>query len=214
MYIEWKPPQFLHRPYYQERYRVNQQLVQIRTKIANLDQKIIETKKSYSASLKRLEVLNTEMHQRRGTISDSRKSTLDPRIISSAGNTPDATRRRERVRAPEGAENLDTLSIDSLQIVDAGQFSGSTSSLPSIETNSECSSTPDPDLTIGSAQLDSMASPPTSYSFSNSSPNIDKRSLTDQENIDDLASQLAVSCLTSAVGELGLEGRPSDNTLD
>ena len=92
----------------------------------HLEQKINESKQSYSASLKRLEVLNTEMHERRAMHSSSHHY-LDPRQISSTGTSPEMMRARLQI------DTDDVVSVDSLQLSKtAGDFNGSTGSLPSI----------------------------------------------------------------------------------
>lgn len=125
------------RPYFQERYRVNQQLAKLKGAMKNLEQKINESKQSYSASLRRLEVLNTEMHERRGTI--SKNHGLDPRQVASTGTSPLMRRRRE-------TDDDDTASLSSLQLSGmAADYCGSTGSLPSIGvlSNSEISQVSD-----------------------------------------------------------------------
>lgn len=92
-----------------------------------LEQKINESKQSYSASLKRLEALNTEMHERRGTFSGPRsRFHLDPRQVASAGSTPDL-RRSNKVK---DRDEVDSKSVDSMHL--AGDYSGSVGSLPSV----------------------------------------------------------------------------------
>lgn len=112
----------------------------------NVEQKINESKQAYSASLKRLEVLNTEMHERRGTQVGMIKAHLDPRRVSSASNTPELRRASRR----RGGGEEDLRSVDSMCM--AAGFSGSTGSLPSIgvlsnaQSPSSPSSDSDPDL--------------------------------------------------------------------
>lgn len=113
---------------------MNQHLANLKDTMKALELKINESKQSYSASLKRLETLNTEMHQRRGTQSESSRYLLDPRKTASTGNTPETMRRAKRGMTSTsnfaGHSEEDVRSVDSMQM--AVDYSGSTGSLPSI----------------------------------------------------------------------------------
>jgi hypothetical protein len=119
-----------------------------------LENKIAASKKAYSGALKKLEVLNTEIHRRRQ--SQQYLHRLDPRKIVSTGNSPEPMRARldfrDRERGGSGsfigrAGASDTESVSSLQLGDLkDQFSGSTGSLPSIGASSvEPSPSPTPE---------------------------------------------------------------------
>ena len=119
-----------------------------------LENKIAASKKAYAGALKKLEVLNTEMHRRRQ--SQQYLHRLDPRKSVSTGNSPEPMRARldirDRERGGSGsflrrAGASDTESVNSLQLGDLkDQFSGSTGSLPSIGASSvEPSPSPTPE---------------------------------------------------------------------
>ena len=119
-----------------------------------LENKIAASKKAYAGALKKLEVLNTEIHRRRQ--SQQYLHRLDPRKIVSTGNSPEPMRTRldirDRERGGSGsfigrAGASDTESINSLLLGDLkDQFSGSTGSLPSIGASSvEPSPSPTPE---------------------------------------------------------------------
>ena len=141
----------------------------------SFEQKINESKQAYSASLKRLEVLNTEMHERRGTHSGvMRGGRLDPRQILSAGSTPDLK------RVSRGIDSTDDLrSVDSMCM--AVGYSGSTGSLPSIGVLSNTQS-PSSDSDCKSLELDNVQS--------NSPTNRDYESCDDKIHSDSRASPL------------------------
>lgn len=117
---------------------MNQHLAKLKDTMKNLEQKINESKQSYSASLKRLEVLNTEMHERRSTHSVSRHH-LDPRQVSSTGTSPEMRRAHMQLMRAEDVASVDSLQLSKI----AADYSGSTESLPSIGalSNSELSQT-------------------------------------------------------------------------
>lgn len=129
---------------------MNQYLTRLKAVMKDLEKKISESKQKYAASLKRLDLLNTEMHQRRGTLDSMlhSKSTLDTRRVVSTGNTPEMRRSSGRTNlASHGGHSMDdhsmndAVSMDSLQMCELGvQFSGSVGSLASLHT--EQSSTP------------------------------------------------------------------------
>ena len=119
-----------------------------------LENKIAASKKTYAGALKKLEVLNTEIHRRRQ--SQQYLHRLDPRKIVSTGNSPEPMRARldfrDRERGGSGsfigrAGASDTESVNSLLLGDLkDQFSGSTGSLPSIGVSSvEPSPSPTPE---------------------------------------------------------------------
>lgn len=110
------------RPYFQERYRVNQQLAKLKETMKNLERRINETKQTYSASLKRLEVLNTELHDARRVAHSSHR--LDPRQVSSTGTSPEM--RRHLLSKTSEEDDVGSLQLN------AADYSGSTGSLPSI----------------------------------------------------------------------------------
>lgn len=144
---------------------MNQQLVKLKETMKNLEQKINESKQAYSASLKRLEVLNTEMHVRRGTMTGIEKHHLDPRQISSASTTPELRRVR---RGKDGREREEDLrSVDSMRI--ATGFSGSTGSLPSIgvvsSTQSPSSDSDSKSLDLDTRQSNSPTNPDVSSEY-------------------------------------------------
>ena len=119
------------RPYYEQRFRANIQLQDMKQRMQNLESKIDESKRTYAATLKRLEALNTEIHHRRAN-----SQTLDPRMTSSTGNTP------QLGRGVKG-QYSDTESLDSLQV--PGGFTGSVGSLLSLETSSVSNTSPSPE---------------------------------------------------------------------
>ena len=117
-----------------------------------LENQIAASKKTYAGALKKLEVLNTEIHRRRQ--SQQYLHRLDPRKIVSTGNSPEPMRARldfrDRERGGSGnfigrAGASDTESVNSLQLGDLkDQFSGSTGSLPSIGASSVSELSPSP----------------------------------------------------------------------
>ena len=125
-----------------------------------LENQIAASKKTYSAALKKLEVLNTEIHRRRR--STMSQQNLDSRKSFSTGNSPEPMRTRLDVRTRvrggsgsfvgSGSVSLggasDTESVSSLQLGDLkDQFSGSTGSLPSIGASSISENSPSPSPT-------------------------------------------------------------------
>ena len=148
---------FVFRPYYETRYRTNQQLSKLKGTIRELEEKISETKVKYSASMKRLDLLSTEMHIRRGTM-DSRywhKQGLDHRQVLSTGNSP-VLRHNGPGPGPVMAGE-DTVSMDSLQWSEVGGgYGGSVSSLPSLSDNT---STGNEDQSCKSSLTSSSTSP-------------------------------------------------------
>lgn len=146
----------------------------------NLEQKINESKRSYSASLKRLEVLNTEMHEKRSS------KSLNPNKISSYASSPEMRRGKMR------ADDDDVASLNSFQIT--GDYSGSTGSLPSIGVLSN-SETSDSD-TRSLENLSSRASPP-NPSYLNTTDDCPS-----EERLSHVASGLVVQCLATAVSRL------------
>lgn len=138
------------KPYFEERYRCQQRLLQIRHHIQGLEKRIVDTKRLYATTLKRLETLNTEIHARRRSVSVSpgcrhrREGRLDGQRVASS---PDLR------GMPDGGS--DTESLDSLQLGGMkGEFTGSTGSLPSIGTSSvsDYCPTPDPNGKNGSGR--------------------------------------------------------------
>lgn len=162
---------------------MNQQLGKLREKMKNLEQKINESKQSYSASLKRLEVLNTEMHEKRSSSSKS----LNPNKIASYASSPEMRR---------GKANDDVASLNSFQI--AGDYSGSTGSLPSIGVLSN-SETSDSD-TRSLENLSSLASPPNPPYLNTTTD--ERTTSTSDEKLSHVASDLVVQCLATAVSRL------------
>lgn len=168
---------FLYRPYYEERYRANQRLGQLRAHIGELESKINESKQTYTNTLKKLELLSSDMHHRRalsGSISRGR-GEMDPRLSSSTGSSP-------RLRLHRGNHpSPDTESLDSVQ-VPLG-FTGSVGSLPSIGTLSpENSDSPTPPLSQSPEEPTTPHAVPVTVS---------------PEKL--LASQLVTNCLATAV---------------
>lgn len=207
---------------------MNQHLAKLKDTMKSLEQKIDESKKTYSASLKRLEELNTEMHERRGTYSRSVKSLLDPRKVASTGNTPEMRRASKERR--NGEEDL--RSVDSLQI--AADFTGSTGSLPSIGLLSN-SQSPSSDSDSKSLDLDNHlshhernspnpvsmeadrkspenTSPASSYSSCSTGPNSHSQN-SQQESVTHVASDLVIQCLATAVHRISQEDRSSNGPL-
>lgn len=167
--------------------------MQLKSDQKDLEQKITESKRSYSESLKRLEVLNTEIHQRRGTLRG--KYLLDPRQVLSTGNSPERTHRLL------GSTPM-SASVDSLQLGSdvEPQFTGSVGSLRSSEH--EHSPSPDSAEKISPSASTSPASPDTTHSTCSQ--------LHHEDSIDSIASTIVDRCLATAVSRLKLEGRPSD----
>ena len=194
-----------------------------------LEQRINESKQSYSASLRRLEALNTEIHERRGF--QSGKFPLDPRKVSSTGSSPEMRRLRQ-------GELEEVASVDSIQI--GADFHGSTGSLPSIGVMShspscdsdlersllepdrgssalhKCQSSPDRNLNAeeGESEVPSI-SHPLFVSTSPSDHSVVSQASCDSEPdaLDQLASQLTAQCLAKAVSKLNQEGRSSNSPL-
>ena len=138
------------RPYYEERLRCNQKLQQLRLQMQTLENKIANSKKMYSAALKKLEVLNTEIHRRRQSTLYQHRLHLDSRKSFSTGNSPEPTRTKLSMRPTSSSINMgggasDTESVNSLYLGDLkDQFSGSTGSLPSIGASSISEVSPEP----------------------------------------------------------------------
>ena len=113
-----------------------------------LENQIATSKKTYAGALKKLEVLNTEIHRRRAsTMSQHHLRHLDSRKSFSTGNSPEPMRTRLDISKRGGSGSFvggaslsgasDTESVSSLQLGDLkDQFSGSTGSLPSIGASS------------------------------------------------------------------------------
>ena len=202
-----------HRPYYEQRFRANQQLQQMKQRMQDLDSKINESKRAYTATLKRLEALNTEIHHRRAN-----SQTLDPRMISSTGNTP------QLGRGFKGSYS-DTESLDSLQV--PGGFTGSTGSLPSLGTSSVSETSPSPENVLEIVGRDPLerVSPLVNNSHSATSSGRSSPPSNEEENEDDpvidaketireypqevnggsekqVASELVRKCLAAAVVQL------------
>ena len=127
-----------------------------------LETRIAASKKTYATALKKLEVLNTEIHRKRQYSISQRMNRLDSRKSLSTGNSPEPMRTRLDVRMRErgGSGNFvgsgsvslggasDTESVSSLQLGDLkDQFSGSTGSLPSIGASSVSEVSPSPSPT-------------------------------------------------------------------
>ena len=103
--------------------------------IQHLENKIKESKRVYTDTLRKLEKLNMAMHESRR--SKGKLVREDPRQTASAGHSP------EHLEVPDG-ERSRTASLESLGEPGV-QFTGSTGSLPSIGTSSvsDNCSTPD-----------------------------------------------------------------------
>ena len=209
---------------------MNQHLEKLKATMKGLEQKINESKQSYSASLRRLEALNTEIHERRGF--QGGKLPLDPRQVNSTGSSPDMRRMQ---RGNQG-ELEEVESVDSIQI--GTDFHGSTGSLPSIgvmshspscdsdlerfslepdgETSAfhKCQSSPDrTELTKQEEkEVPSTASQPVFVSKPPSHHSTPSQTSCDSEPdaLDQLASELTVRCLARAISKLNQEGRSSD----
>lgn len=103
----------------------------------SLEEQLKETKQRYSETLRHLEKLNHRIHEQRRASSLTPSSSaltlpLSNRETVSECNTPDYVRRYGR-----GAETAsDTESVQSWQVTDGIEFTGSTGSLPSIGTSS------------------------------------------------------------------------------
>lgn len=131
----------------------------------HLEEKISESKQSYSASLKRLELLNTEMHERRALHSSSHHY-LDPRQVSSTGTSPEMMRAHLQMAREEDTD--DVISVDSLQLSKtAADFNGSTGSLPSIGvlSNSELSQSSESDIRSFDNPLRNSEFPPSHHGY-------------------------------------------------
>ena len=188
--------------------------------------------------MKKLEVLNTEMHRRRQ--SQQSLYRLDSRKSFSTGNSPEPIRTRLDVRDRQrggsgnfvgGAGASDTESINSLHLGDLkDQFSGSTGSLPSIGASSvsEASPSPSPDSPstdednpVMIKQDDRGAATEHNTALSNDLPGISinsesTRNCTVKSNeiepdvVEAVASRLVKQTLTTAIAKL--EGEES--TID
>ncbi len=195
-----------------------------------LEQKINESKRTYSASLRRLEALNTEIHERRGF--QSGKLPLDPRQVNSTGSSPEMRRMHK-------GELEEVTSVDSIQI--GADFHGSTGSLPSIGDIShspscdsdldrsslepdggssalyKSQSSPGKSLTTkeGEREMSSASSRPLLVSTSPSDHSVASQTSCDSEPdaLDQIASELTVRCLAKAISTLSQEGRSSDSPL-
>ena len=116
-----------------------------------LENKVATSKKNYSAALKKLEVLNTEIHRRRQSTMSQHRLHLENRKSFSTGSSPEPMRTKLSMRTASSAVNMegsDTESVSSLYLGDLkDQFSGSTGSLPSIgeSSMSEVSPCPTPE---------------------------------------------------------------------
>ena len=139
------------RPYFEERYRCNQKLQQLRLQMQTLENKVASSKKAYSAALKKLEVLNTEIHRRRQSTMSQHRLHLEHRKSFSTGSSPEPMRTKLSMRTAssgvsmEGGAASDTESVNSLYLGDLkDQFSGSTGSLPSIGESSVSEVSPCP----------------------------------------------------------------------
>ncbi len=136
----------------------------------DLEAKIRTSKTTYSRTLKKLETLNTEIHERRRSSSvlmlrggdeggDRQRSSSDINLVAqearlreagqegrrpaSASATPEMKR---RLANGQRRDVRDTESLDSLQLGDMQrQFTGSTGSLPSIGVSSVSDYCPTPD---------------------------------------------------------------------
>ncbi len=214
----------LHRPYFEERYRVNQLLTKHRALIKELEQKIDKSKKSYSASLKRLEVLNTEIHERRNTISKGRNA-LDSRRALSTGNSPEMLRKNTLL----SVDKKESLSMDSLQMSGGEQFGGSPLSFPSMEPSSSGPQDMSPGPSPPSLTRPNRSPPPPNRTppppnrTPNKSPSLPNRTPPNRspspsiqvdtanggQSIDVLASELVAKSLASAFRKLQLESQTS-----
>ena len=203
----------------------------LKASMKGLEQKINESKRSYSASLRRLEALNTEIHERRGFQSD--KLALDPRKVNSTGSSPEM----RRVLSREQTELEEVTSVDSIQI--GVDYSGSTGSLPSIGRISHSPSC-DSDLERSSLEPDrdvsamhkSHSSPnrplitskeeegrevpavshPLCVSMPHSDPSLASHTSCNSEadKLDQMANELVIRCLARAVSKVSQEGRSSE----
>lgn len=190
-----------------------------------LERKISESKQSYTASLRRLEALNTEIHERRLSLSVG-KLPLDPRQINSTGSSPDMRRARRDIL--EEVTSLDSMQIDL-------DFHGSTGSLPSIGVMSNspsCDSSleelePDGDPSslhksqsspddrgvvtkLGGEEVPTASSHPLFLSKAPSPHSTPTQTNCDSDSaLERLASEITVRCLTRAISKLNQEGRSS-----
>ena len=216
---------------------MNQQLEKLKATMKELEHKINESKQCYSASLRRLEALNTEIHERRGFLS-SGKLPLDPRQVSSTGSSPEMRRMYQGDRG----ELEDVVSVDSMQI--GVDFHGSTGSLPSIGVMSQspsCDSdlerersvepeagssalqkyysSPDRNVVVkgppgGGTEVSSTAShplfvrsPPSDISTA-SQPSCDG----EPDALDRVASELTARCLANAIRKLNQDSSRSSDS--
>jgi chromosome segregation ATPase len=99
------------RPYFEERWRSSQELNQLKRHISGLERELQKTKKRYAETLRNLDRLNLSLHRQR------RANSLSPIPQQSS---------------EVGGANSDSESVQSWQVVEGVQFTGSTGSLPSI----------------------------------------------------------------------------------
>lgn len=111
------------RPYHEQRFKANQQLQLIQRHIEDLESKIQESKRAYSATLRRLETLNAEIHHRRAFNKTIQLNIRRYGSSSSLGSTP-----KRQMQLMDGYN--DTTSLDSLQV--PGEFTGSIEFMQSL----------------------------------------------------------------------------------
>ena len=142
-----------------------------------LERKIDESKQTYTNTLKKLELLNTEIHHRRALSQTIPRvqARAEPWLSSSTGSSP-----RQKHR------DIDTDSLDSVQVPMG--FTGSIGSLPTF---------------IGGISPDSSSSPPLNTTPDEPithSTNEEDPTLTQQSKLMTLcASQLVSECLAAAI---------------
>ena len=202
--------------------KVRQQLFKLKVKIKELEKRISESKQKYAASLKHLDLLSTDMHIRRGTLDRTHlnKSALDSRKTQSTGNTPEMKHKSEMMDLGLACM-MDNVSVDSWQMSDSGgQFSGSTGSLPSLDTE-HC---PSPQEDQNKSKLQHSSSFSSSSSFSPSPPSstcipyAPPTSVSSKDNspavLEQVASELVVQCLSDAVSQVELTTENSVTNSD
>jgi hypothetical protein len=99
------------RPYFEERWRSSQELNELKRHISGLERELQKTKMRYAETLRNLGRLNHSLHRQR------RANSVSPIPQQSS---------------EVGGANSDSESVQSWQVVEGVQFTGSTGSLPSI----------------------------------------------------------------------------------
>ena len=156
-----------------------------------LERKIDESKQTYTNTLKKLELLNTEIHHRRALSQTIPRvqARAEPWLSSSTGSSP-----RQKHR------DIDTDSLDSVQVPMG--FTGSIGSLPTFiggispgsSPSPPLNTTPDEPITTPDEQITTPDEPITH------STNGEDPSLTQQSKLMTLcASQLVSECLAAAI---------------